>query len=60
VDESSAKSKAKGAKSWLTSISNIINKYFDVLTNELSKHLSPSHNVDHKIKVVFGLAPSSK
>lgn len=32
VDESNAKSKAKGIKSWPTYISNIINKFLDILT----------------------------
>jgi hypothetical protein len=33
VDEFNAKSKAKGAKSWPTYISSIINKLWDVLTD---------------------------
>jgi hypothetical protein len=52
VDESSAKFETKGAKSWPTYISNIINNFLDILTNELSKHLPPSCNVKHKIEVV--------
>jgi hypothetical protein len=53
VDESSGKFKAKGAESWFIYISNIVNSFFDVLTNKLLKHLPPSHSVDHKIKVVL-------
>jgi hypothetical protein len=59
VDESSAKSKTKGAKSWPTCISNIINKFLDILTYELRKHLPPC-NVNHKIEVVLRLTPISK
>jgi hypothetical protein len=59
VDESSAKSKAKGAKSWPTCISNIINNFFGVLTNELPKHQPPC-NVNHKIEVVPRSTPLSK
>ncbi len=60
MDEFSAKSKAKGVKSWPTCISNTINKFLDVLMDDLPKHLPPHHNVDHKIEVVPGLAPPSK
>ncbi len=60
VDESSAKSKAKGAKSWPICIFNTINKFLDVLTNNFPKHLLHFCNVDHKIEVVFGLAPPCK
>jgi len=60
VDESSAKSKTKGAKSWPICISNIINKILDILTDNLPKHLPLFYNVDHKIEVVFGLALLSK
>ncbi len=49
MDESSVEFKAKGAKSWPTCISDTINNFFDILINELLKHLPPSHNVDHKI-----------
>ncbi len=59
VDKSSAKSKAKGAKSWPTFISNIINKFLGILTNEFLKHLPPS-NVDHKSEVVPRSTPPSK
>ncbi len=52
VDESSAKSKAKGAKFLSTYISNIINKILDVLIDDLPKHLPLYRNVDHKIEVV--------
>jgi hypothetical protein len=60
VDESSAKSKAKGAKFLSTCISKIINKFLDVLIDDLPKHLPLYHNVDHKIEVVPRLAPLSK
>ncbi len=60
VDQSSAKSKTKGAKFWPTYISNTINKILDVLMGNLPKHLPSSHNVDQKIKVVPGLKPPSK
>jgi hypothetical protein len=60
VDESSAKSKTKGVKFWHSHISNTINKYLDVLTNELPKRLPPFRNVDHKLEVVFGMAPPFK
>jgi hypothetical protein len=52
VDESNVKSKAKGAKFWPTCISNTINKFLDILTDELLKHLPPFHNVNHNIEVV--------
>jgi hypothetical protein len=52
VDESSAKFQAKRAKSWPICNSNIINKFLDILMDKLPKNLPPSHNVDHKIKVV--------
>jgi hypothetical protein len=55
MDEYNDKYKAKGVKSWPTCISNTINKFLDVLMNDLFKHLSPFHNVDHKIEVVPGL-----
>jgi hypothetical protein len=60
VDESSAKSKTKGAKSWPICISNTINKILDILTDNLPKHLTFFYNVDHKIEVVFGSALLSK
>jgi hypothetical protein len=60
MDESSVEFKAKGAKSWPTCISNTINKNFDILINELLKHLPPSHNVDHKIEVVPKPTPPFK
>ncbi len=60
VDESSAKSKVLRAKSWPTCISNIINKFLDVLMDELPKHLLLSCNVDHKIEVVLKLTPPFK
>jgi hypothetical protein len=59
VDESNANSKAKGAKFWPTCISNTINKFLDVLTDNLLKHLPLYCNVDHKIEVVPGF-PLSK
>jgi hypothetical protein len=40
------------AKSWLTCISNKINKFLDVLMDGLPKHLLPFRSVDHKIEVV--------
>jgi hypothetical protein len=60
VDEFNAKSKAKGTKSWPTYISNIINKFLDILTNELFKHLPHFCNVDHKIEVVPRSVPPFK
>jgi hypothetical protein len=60
VDESSAKSKAKGVKFWPNHVSDTINKFLDILTNELFKCLPPFCNVDHKIEVVPRLAPPSK
>jgi len=60
VDESNAKSKAKWVKFWPNYISNTINKFLDILTNELLKRLLHFCNVDHKIEVVPRLAPSSK
>jgi hypothetical protein len=48
VDEFNVKAKAKGAKSWRTCLSNTINTFLDILTNNLPKHLPPFHNVDHK------------
>jgi hypothetical protein len=60
VDESNAKSKAKGTKFWPTYISNIINKFLDILTNELLKHLPHFCNVDHKIEVVLRSVPPSR
>jgi len=48
MDEFNVKFKAKGAKSWSTCLSNTINTFLDILTNNLTKHLPPSHNVDHK------------
>jgi hypothetical protein len=60
ADESSAKSKAKGAKSWPTCISNIINKFLGILIDELPKHLPPFCNVSHKIEVVSRLTPLFK
>jgi hypothetical protein len=60
VDESNVEFKAKGAKSWPNCISNTINKFYDVLTNELFKHLPFFHNVDHNIEVVPRSAPPSK
>jgi hypothetical protein len=60
LDEFSVKSKAKGAKFWLTCISKTINKFLDVLTNGLPKHLPLFHSVKHKIKAVPKLAPLSK
>ncbi len=60
MDESSAKSKAKGAKFWPTCISNTINKFLDILMDDLPKHLPHFCNVNHKIEVVPGLTPPSK
>jgi hypothetical protein len=60
VDESSAKFKTKGAKSWPICISNTINKFLDILIDDLPKHLPLFHNVDHKIKVVPKSAPPFK
>ncbi len=60
VDESSVKSKTKGDKFWLTYISNIINKFLDILTNELPKHVLLFCNVDHKFEVVPRLVPPFK
>jgi hypothetical protein len=60
VDEYSAKSKTKGAKSWPTCISNIINKFLDILIDDLPKHIPPFCNVNHKIKVVPRSKPPSK
>jgi hypothetical protein len=60
VDEFNTKSKSKGVKSWPTCISSIINRTLDIPMDKLLKHLLPSHNVDHKIEVVFGLAPPFK
>jgi hypothetical protein len=60
VDEFSAESKAKGVKSWPTCISNIINKFLDILIDDLLKHLFHFCDVDHKIEVVLGSAPPSK
>ncbi len=60
MDEFSAKSKVKGAKFWPTCISNTINNFLEVLTNELPKHLPPFHDVDHKNEVVLGFAPPFK
>jgi hypothetical protein len=48
VDESNA----KGIKSWPTYISNKINNFLDILTNDLLKHLPHFRNVDHKSEVV--------
>jgi hypothetical protein len=48
MDEFNVKFKAKGAKSWSTCLSNTINTFLDILTNNLAKQLPPSHNVDHK------------
>ncbi len=59
VDESSAKSKAKGVKLWPIYISNIINKFLDILMDKLLKHLPHFRNVDYKIEVVFGSMPPS-
>jgi hypothetical protein len=60
VDEYDAKSKTKGVKSWPTCIFDTIYKCLDVLMDDFLKHLHLSHNFNHKIKVVFGLAPPSK
>jgi hypothetical protein len=60
VDESNAKSKAKGAKSLPTCISDTINKFLDILMDDFPKHLLRSRNVDHKIKVVPRFAPPFK
>jgi len=60
MDESNAKFKVKGAKSWPICISNAINKFLDVLADEFSKHLPPFHNVDHKIEVVLRSTPPFK
>jgi len=60
VDESNAKSKTKGVKSWPTYIFDTINKCLDVLMDDFLKHLRPSHNFNHKMGVVFGLTPPSK
>jgi hypothetical protein len=60
VDESSVKFEAKRDKSWLTCISNLINKFLDVLMNKLPKHLLLFRSVDHKIEVVPRLAPLFK
>jgi hypothetical protein len=57
VDVSSAKFKAKGAKSWPSCIFDTINKFLDVITDEFPKHLLLSCIVDHKIEVMFGLMP---
>jgi hypothetical protein len=60
VNESSAKSKIKRVKSWPPYISNIINKFLDILVDKLLKHLSLLCNVDHKIKVVLRSTPPFK
>ncbi len=60
VDEFITKSKAKGAKSWPTCISNTINKFLDILMDDFPKHLFPSRHVDHRIKVVLGSTPPFK
>jgi len=60
VNESSAKSKIKRVKSWPPYISNIINKFLDILVDKLPKHLSLLRNVDHKIKVVLRSTPPFK
>ncbi len=60
VDESSAKSQAKGPKSWPICISNTINKFLDILVDKLPRHLPPFHNVDHKIEVMPWSRLSSK
>ena len=41
-------------------VRNTLNKYKDVLTNELPRELPPRREVDHKIDVVPGAEPPSK
>jgi hypothetical protein len=60
MDESSVKFKPKRVNSWPPCISNTINSFFDILINEILKHLPPSHNVNHKIEMVHGPTPPFK
>jgi hypothetical protein len=41
-------------------IREVLAKYKDVLTNELSQELPPKREVDHKIEVIPGSEPPSK
>jgi len=52
--------KSKGLSLGLLVFPNKINKFLNVLMDELPKHLLLSCNVDHKIEVVFRLAPPFK
>jgi len=48
------------AKSPPSCVSEIIKKYKDVLTKELSNELPPNCKIDHKIEIILGLEPPSK
>ncbi len=52
--------KPQGARRPPNYILDSFNKFSNVLTNELPYFLPPYRNVDHKIKLVFNLAPMSK
>jgi hypothetical protein len=41
-------------------VSKVLEKYKDVITDELTKHLPPKRAVDHKIDLVPGTEPPSK
>ncbi len=53
-------SKPQGAKQPFTCNLDSLNKFLEVLTDELSNALPPYKKVDHKIKVVLGITMLSK
>ncbi len=52
--------KPQGARQLLTWILDSFNKILEVLKDEFLDALPPYKEVDHKIEVVFGMAPLSK
>jgi hypothetical protein len=41
-------------------VSKVLERYRDVITDELPKHLPPKKAVDHKIDLVLGAEPPTK
>ena len=58
VNNKAGKSKHGSCYSYL--VSKVLEKYKDVITDELPKYLPPKKVVDHKIDLVPGAEPPSK
>jgi hypothetical protein len=52
--------KVKKANPYPFCISKFVNKFLDILTNDLPKIFPPNKNVDHKIKMHLGSPPPTK